>query len=164
MVSSSRFIFVFMLIFWLLAGCGFHLRGDFVLPDSISSLHIQAPAHLANELVILLESSGIIVASVAKDADAILRVEQESYDKRTLSVDSDSGKEREHELAYTISYRVLKADGKELMPRQTINLARDYVFDESAVLGTSQEESILRQEMRQDAARQILRRLAAWSL
>nr|VFK48748.1 MAG: LPS-assembly lipoprotein [Candidatus Kentron sp. TC]VFK52635.1 MAG: LPS-assembly lipoprotein [Candidatus Kentron sp. TC]VFK65082.1 MAG: LPS-assembly lipoprotein [Candidatus Kentron sp. TC] len=162
MLFSSRFTFI--MVFFLLTGCGFHLRGSFVLPNGISSLYIQAPMHLANELAVLLESNGIIVASASNDADAILRVEREAYDKRTLSVDSDSGKEREHELVYVIFYRVLKSNGEELIPQQTVNLVRDYVFDEDAVLGTSQEEGILYQEMREDAAWQILRRLAAWSL
>nr|VFK13102.1 MAG: LPS-assembly lipoprotein [Candidatus Kentron sp. LFY] len=163
MIFPLRLIGIFIIAASLLTGCGFHLRGNFTLPDSMSSLYIQVPTHLANELMVLLEGNGIAIAPDRDAANAILVVEQESFDKRTLSVDSKSGKEREHELAYTISYRVLATDGRELLPKRTINLVRDYVFDESAVLGTTQEEGVLYKEMRQDAAHQILRHLAAWS-
>nr|VFJ86221.1 MAG: LPS-assembly lipoprotein [Candidatus Kentron sp. LFY]VFJ92633.1 MAG: LPS-assembly lipoprotein [Candidatus Kentron sp. LFY] len=163
MIFPLRLIGIFIIAASLLTGCGFHLRGNFTLPDSMSSLYIQVPTHLANELMVLLEGNGIAIAPDRDVANAILVVEQESFDKRTLSVDSKSGKEREHELAYTISYRVLATDGRELLPKRTINLVRDYVFDESAVLGTTQEEGVLYKEMRQDAAHQILRHLAAWS-
>nr|VFK36772.1 MAG: LPS-assembly lipoprotein [Candidatus Kentron sp. SD]VFK40372.1 MAG: LPS-assembly lipoprotein [Candidatus Kentron sp. SD] len=169
MTFSMRLIGIFIIVVSLLTGCDFRLRGSFSLPSAISSLYIQVPANfgsrlLADKLVTLLESNGVIVASNKKAANATLVLESESFDKRTLSVDSVSGKEREHELAYTVAYRVLATDGTELLPRQTVNLARDYLFDESAVLGTSQEESVLYREMRQDAALQIIQGLAAWSL
>nr|VFJ48583.1 MAG: LPS-assembly lipoprotein [Candidatus Kentron sp. FW]VFJ49975.1 MAG: LPS-assembly lipoprotein [Candidatus Kentron sp. FW] len=162
MIFPLRLIGVFIIAASLLLGCGFHLRGSFALPNGISSLYVQAPIYFANELVMLLEGNGIVVARNRNDADAVLVVEQEAFDKRTLSVDSSTGKEREHELSYAVSYRVLAADGRELLPQQTVNFVRDYVFDEDAVLSVGHEENILSQEMRQDAARQILRRLAAW--
>nr|VFK54308.1 MAG: LPS-assembly lipoprotein [Candidatus Kentron sp. TUN]VFK56282.1 MAG: LPS-assembly lipoprotein [Candidatus Kentron sp. TUN]VFK56540.1 MAG: LPS-assembly lipoprotein [Candidatus Kentron sp. TUN] len=162
MIFPLRLISVFVVVAALLIGCDFRLRGNLALPNAISSLQIQAPMYLANELAILLDSNGVVLASDRNDADAILVVERETFDKRTLSIDSHTGKEREHELVYMISYRVLATDGRELLPQRTVNLVRDYVFDEDAVLATSQEESISYQEMRQDAALQILHHLAAW--
>jgi len=170
MILPLRLIGVFIIVATLLTGCDFHLRGNFALPNTISSLYIQIPTYsfneltaLLDELTVLLEGNGIAVASDRKSADAVLVVEKETFDKRTLSVDSKTGKEREHELAYTISYRVLATDGKEILSPQTVNLVRDYVFDEVAVLGTNQEKNVLYQEMRQEAAHRILRRLVAWS-
>ena len=164
-----RFTGLFLIAI-ILTGCGFHLRGSFVLPKAISPLYIEIygteqggrQLHI-NELTVLLEANDVIVTSNRQDASAILVLGTEVLDKRTLSVDSNTGKERERELAYTISYRLLASDGKELLPRQVVSLVRDYVFDEDVALSTSREEHILYQEMRQEAAQQILRRLAAWS-
>jgi len=44
---------------------------------------------------------------------------------------------------------------------QSVSLLRDYVFDPDAVIGKSREEGVLREEMRRDAAQQILRRIRA---
>jgi len=110
----------------------------------------------------LLESSGITTTSDEKGADAILIVESERFRTRTLSVDSETGKERERELSYTIVYQVITPTNEELLPKQTINLIRDYVFDERAVLGTAREQHVLHEEMRRDAIHQILRRLKTW--
>nr|VFJ98357.1 MAG: LPS-assembly lipoprotein [Candidatus Kentron sp. H]VFJ98724.1 MAG: LPS-assembly lipoprotein [Candidatus Kentron sp. H]VFK03961.1 MAG: LPS-assembly lipoprotein [Candidatus Kentron sp. H] len=164
MDKSIKTTFLFPLIgiltAGLLAGCGFHLRGDMSLPEGISSLQVQGPTHLVDELVMLLESNNITITS--DRPDAILAIEQERFGKHTLSVESKTGKEREHELTYTVAYRVLSADGKELLPQQTVKLVRDYVFDESAVLGARRERTLLHQEMCRDAANQIIRRLAIW--
>ncbi|MBT8420384.1 MAG: lipoprotein B transmembrane [Gammaproteobacteria bacterium] len=158
--NKTTFLLSLIISFALLTGCGFHLRGNISLPDEISSLQVRGPMQLADELLILLESSEVVTTS--DSPNAILMIERETFDKQTLSVDSNTGKEREHALAYTVFYRVVAADGKELLPKQTVNLLRDYVFDEEAVLATSREQDVLHQEMRREAANQILRRLVAW--
>ena len=42
-----------------------------------------------------------------------------------------------------------------------VNLLRDYVFNPEAVIGAGREEELLRDEMRRDAARQLMRRVEA---
>lgn len=116
--------------------------------------------HLADELTILLEGGDITITS--DRPDAILVIEREHTDRRVLSVDSNTGKEREHELSYTVVFRVVSADGKELLPPKTINLLRDYVFDEKALHGTNWEQGVLFQEMRRTAANRIFQYLAIW--
>ncbi|VFM95423.1 MAG: Outer membrane lipoprotein LptE/RlpB (LPS assembly) [Candidatus Kentron sp. G] len=145
----------------LSAGCGFHLRGGAItLPDGVSSLRIQGPAHLVDELTMLLEGGGVTITS--NRPDAILIIEREHTDRRVLSVDSDTGKERERELSYTVVFRVVAADGKELFPRKTVNFLRDYVFDERAVYGSNWEKDVLYKEMRRTAANRIFQYLAIW--
>ena len=72
-------------------------------------------------------------------------------------------KEQEFELSYTVSINARTADGKILIPPEVLSVRRDYVFDRDALIGKSREESVLRIEMRQDAAQQILLRLRAAS-
>lgn len=144
-----------------LTGCGFHPRGQVDPINGINSLQVKGPTALVHELVLLLDGNGITVTS--DQPDAILAIGNESFDKRTLLVDSDTGKEREHTLAYEVTYRLLSTDGtKELIPQQTVTLLQDYIFDEDAVLGTGREQQILYQEMRRDAVGRILRSLVAW--
>lgn len=147
-----------------LNACGFRLRGATDLPPGLQSLHLQAPAALSRELATLLAASEIRLTDAPDQADAVLQAGGERYEKRTLSVDPRTGKQRELELAYGVDVTMKAADGTVLLPRQRINLVRDFVFDSDEIIGKSREESVLRDEMRQDAAQQIVWRLAASTL
>lgn len=142
-----------------LAGCGFELRGQMVLPSDIRQIHVQGPAVLKNEIEVALSGTGVAVAEERAAADAVLAIESDRFNRRVLSVDPDTGKEREFELVYVVSFRATRGNGEMLLEGQRVNLLRDYVFDADAVIGKSREEGVLRQEMRRDAAQQILRRL-----
>ena len=142
-----------------LGGCGFQLRGDAALPEDIRSVYVNAPAELRDEIQIFLEGGGVELVNSRADADASINVTRELFDRRVLSVDPSTGKEREFELAYTVDFNVVRGNGAAVMSGQSINLLRDYVFDPDSVIGKSREENVLIEEMRRDAAQQLLRRL-----
>jgi len=144
-----------------LTGCGFELRGRASLPDDIRSVHVNAPDALRDELQIFLEGGGAELVEDGTSADVTINVNNEMYDRRVLTVDPNTGKEREFELAYSVSFNVKRANGTEVVGTQSVSLLRDYVFDPDAVIGKSREEGVLREEMRRDAAQQILRRIRA---
>lgn len=144
-----------------LASCGFKLRGAFDLPAEIRTVQVTAPSALRDDILLLLESGGVEVAPEGVKADARINVTGDRFDRRVLSVDAATGKEREFELAYTVNFAVTRRDGDAVIPDGSVNLLRDYVFDPEAVIGTSREEDLLREEMRRDAARQLMRRVEA---
>ncbi len=150
-----------LLVMAQLTGCGFELRGRASLPDDIRSVHVNAPAELRDELEIFIEGGGVELVEADKSADVTINVSSETYDRRVLTVDPNTGKEREFELAYSATFDVKRADGTSMVGNQTVSLLRDYVFDADAVIGKSREEGVLREEMRRDAAQQILRRIRA---
>ena len=142
-------------------GCGYQLRGAVSLPPGLDAVRIAGPIDIRNALTQLLDSGGVHVQPVGGSAEALLQVSGERFNRRVLSVDPNTGKESEFELAYQVTFEVTGAEGEELMPEQTVSLIRDYVFDRDAVLGKSREQDVLRVEMRRDAAAQIARRIAA---
>jgi len=144
-----------------ITGCGFELRGRASLPDDIRSVQVNAPAALRDELEIFLEGGGAELVESGTTADVTINVGNETYDRRVLTVDPNTGKEREFELAYSVAFDVKRADGTAVLGSQSVSLLRDYVFDPDAVIGKSREEGVLREEMRRDAAQQILRRIRA---
>ncbi len=145
----------------VVAGCGFELRGTPRLPEGTSSVYVRAPVDIATELEVYLRDAGAGLARARQDAEAILDVGAERFDQRLLSVDPNTGKEREIEVSYAVSFSLTKTDGTRLLEPQTVTLLRDYVFDADQVLGKSREQGVLHQEMRRDAAQQILRRINA---
>ena len=143
------------------SGCGYQLRGAVSLPSDLDGIHVAGPRDIGAALTLVLDSGGVQVQSDRDSAKAVLRLSGELFDRRVLSVDSNTGKEREFELAYQVAFELTGADGEELLPRQMVSLVRDYVFDANEVLGKSREQAVLHAEMRRDAATQIVRRIAA---
>jgi LPS-assembly lipoprotein len=93
-----------------------------------------------------------------------VRLGNERFDRRVLSVDPRTGKVREFELGYAVDLNVTHRDGRSLIGPDTVTLLRDYVFDETAAISEFEEENLLREEMRKDAAEAILRRLQSVKL
>lgn len=144
-----------------LAGCGFHLRGTSGVDLSARSVVIQdqgAPS-IAVELRRELSYAQVPVTGNVSQADLIVRLSGEQYDQRVLSVDPSTGKVREYEIGYQVTLTVTRPDGTLLAEAETIDLLRDYTFDEGSVLGTFAQEGVIRQEILRDAAQSVMRRL-----
>ncbi len=158
-------LFALLLPAALLAGCGWHLRGATNMPEGIENVYIQAPNRaLKDAWSMQLSESGIQVTDEEKEAGARLVVDAESFDRRVLSVDPDTGKVREYSLAYTATLHIERADGSILLAPYTVRQTRNFVFDETAVIGAENEENTLRREMRLSAVQQVQRRIAGAGL
>lgn len=144
----------------LLAGCGFHLRGD--VTYAFETLYINSPTGtpLAGELRRMLEGGGTSVVATAAGAQAILDISSVADDKQVLSL-TGGGRVREYQLSKRVAFALHDANGKDWMPAAEIVVRRAYSFNESEVLAREHEEARLLREMQTDAVRQILRRLQA---
>lgn len=146
----------------MLVGCGFHLRGAYPLPTSMSATYIKASnqnSELVQHLKRTLKASDIELVDNEQQATGILDIGAEKQDKRVLSVDS-KGRAREYELQYEINFELRSAQGQLVVERQTLKLARDFLFDTEDVLGKGREEATLIRDMQQDMVRLMLLRLS----
>jgi LPS-assembly lipoprotein len=153
-----------LLALLLLQGCGWHLRGDLDLPPSINPLYIQGLARydrLRMELDRALTDSGVEIVEQQNKADAILRIQRHSVNKRVLSVTGETGKVAEYELHESIAFDMVDAKGQELFPSQQVEILRTYTNREDEVLGKEREEETLRKEMRRDLISGMLRHMQA---
>ena len=142
-------------------GCGYQLRGAVALPPGLDAIHVAGPSEIGGALIEVLDGSGVQVQSTGDTAQAVVRLTDERFSRRVLSVDPDSGKAREFELVYQVTFRVTNSSGEVVVPGEALSLLRSYVFDPTALLGKNREERTLHAEMRRDAARQVVRRIAA---
>ncbi len=143
----------------LLSGCGFQLRGTTPEASNVPVTFVQGgiPASLLRAQLGRVDK----ITENVEAAEAVLTILSENFDRRVLTVGPGDGKVREYELRYLVSFEVRNKAGQELLAPQTIALSRDYLFDETQVLGSDTEEAILRRDMVNDAVGQILRRLQA---
>jgi LPS-assembly lipoprotein len=155
-------IAVFVLAIATLTGCGFHLQGASRLPDDSRRVHIATSDELtpfATQLRDAFEDNGLKIAGRAKGADAVVRVTRDNYGRRVLSV-SARNTPAEYEVYYEVDYSVDRA-GVEAVPTQTLELQRNFSFDESLLLAKEREEEIIRDAMAHDLATLVLRKIGS---
>lgn len=146
----------------LLSACGFQLRGMTEL--SFKTLYIQGSApNISREMKQSFKTSGIQVVESAKDAELLLEMLGETYEKRILSL-SGSGLVREFELNYAVKFRTRESASPTWSAVQTVQSRRDFSYDDKALLGKADEEAMLVSDMHKDATREVLRRLSAIKL
>lgn len=161
-LTSNLYRSLLMLIALSLAACGFHLRG---LADiSFQSLYIehQGKISILNDLKRALASNGVKVVALPEQAEMHLDLMSEKTEKRILSL-SGSGKVREYEVIYQVTFRTRESSSQNWGVAHTIEVRRDYTYDDTVLLAKEAEEARLYNDMRNDASREIMRRLSVLS-
>lgn len=158
--------------FWLavllsLSACGFHLRGAYQLPAELSSVYLSGKnqhSELLQDMQRILQSNGSQVVSDATKAQATINIEKENSAERVISVDS-LGRAREYELkleiVFSLSVQVENEIARFRIKSRKLELIRDYVYDNEAVLGKTREKAILIRDMQRDASRLIMLQIQA---
>lgn len=146
----------------LAAGCGYQLRGRIELSPQLREPYLETTDRytpLYAELAATLEAAGARLATDRATASAVIHIHVDVSGHDVLSV-SARNTPLEYEVHYTIEYSVT-ADGRELLPRQSRTLTREYAYDERAVLAKQHEERRLREALARDLATIVTRRLAS---
>lgn len=147
----------------LSAGCGFHLRKEADLPASMKKVHIQIAdptSPLAKNLAKALPRSGTEVVENVEPGVAVMNISANAFSTDVLSVGGNA-RATEYALRYHVELEVQDSAGTLLLPKQTIELSREFNFDASQALGVAAEVDLLTQELQRDMTQTILRRLEA---
>ena len=155
----------------ILVGCGFHLRGQGKagLSPELSVLRVRMIGENVSGIELRREveralnvQADVRIAPEAENGIPVLTLYDEQSNIRVLSYDADRNVS-EFLTRYRVDFDVRDAAGKKMVERQTIILQRDFTFDKTQVLAMEREERELREQMRQEAVQQVIRRLASWS-
>ena len=144
-----------------LAGCGFHLRGDLVLPELYQRVYLvdNGNTDISKPLKAALESVGSKLEPTAESATSVVTLLTSGVQRRALNVAGNSV--REYELQLNVAFVVQDHEGKQVAEQQTVSVIRNYRNNINNVLGSDNEETIIRKEMYQAAVIRILRRMKA---
>lgn len=161
MARLASFLILASLL-WL-AGCSMHLRGHGPGDASFDfhSLYIEgaAGAALTKTLKQAMESYKLKVLEQPGQQDLTLRILYENTDKQITALNA-SGHVIEYQLHYKVSFRAYDRQLNDWIPISEIWLQRILPYDDTLVLAKQQEEQMLFDDMRRDAAQQIMRRLS----
>lgn len=144
-----------------LSACGFHLHGSGEAPPvALKKVYIgglPSTDTLYAALDTALTVAGASVVSNIQSDAVVLQVNPEET-MRSISLNR-TGLTREYDLGYVITYEVKTAKGETIEPQQKFKINREQYNDQFLILGKAEEEIQMRQEMREEAAETLVRRL-----
>ena len=146
-----------------LSACGFHLREALELPPDLGAVKVVSVdrySPLAESLSQSLARAGVAEATSDMKDVTVLDLLAERWGDRPIALDS-LGRAQEYSLRYAVTFELRRADGSTAVPRQTIELARDYVSNPVNSTGTEGEREVLQRELRREMSASVLRRLGA---
>jgi LPS-assembly lipoprotein len=145
-----------------LSGCGWRLQGRAKLSGTMAAPYVDAKDRYTDfnrALRDSLEASGARLAPTPAEATAVVNILRDESGQRVLSVSARNTPE-EYEVFYAVEYSV-STPAEELIPRQKLELTRDYSYDPTAVLAKEREQAVLREALARDLAGLVVRRLGS---
>jgi len=156
---SNTFVALLLVV---IAGCGFHLRGSADLAASLKTMYIQGvdiQQDFGLALKRALMSNGVTVLTDYQQGSAVLTVLEHKTERRVLSVGADA-KVSEYGLHSRVRFKVSDDQGQLVLDEQLVEAQRDYQFNQDQVLASGNEELALRDQLNQQLAQSVLRRLS----
>ena len=143
----------------MISACGFHLRGSYLLPEELHEISLTSfdqYSDLTRNVQKQLRMNGIRQVAPTTVTPS-LNLISESLGERTLSLYQNS-RAAEKELTYSVNYSVLIPEHDIKTYTTTVN--RNYLDNPLTALAKSVERDMIEDEMRTQAAEQILRQMA----
>ena len=156
--SGLLFLFTFFL-----AGCGFQLKGTagaLESPSLIGTEVVLISRQPRGELTTALREQLRLQGAVLSEETSqglVLRLGEERFQQRNLSLTAQA-RAAEVELTMTASLAVSQG-AVELVMNTDAQVVRQFLNDPLNVVGKTEELRLLREEMREDLAAQMIRRI-----
>jgi LPS-assembly lipoprotein len=149
---------VILIMALISSACGYHLRGALELPQGMQNVYLEGgSAQLREQFKRAMEISSVKLSNSPENAGIIVKIFDEDNRRRVLSL-SSGGIANDFELSYRFEYELVDSKNKVLMPRQPIEIKREYYNDQLAIIAKGNEEAVIRDEMYQQAVRSIVNR------
>jgi LPS-assembly lipoprotein len=146
----------------LITACGFHLRGVVDIP--FKTIYVKDnKTPITQDVIRALKSNGVEVTKEIEKAEVAFEIMSDNNVKRILSLGGGVGVVREFELLHVMTFRMRSGKSESWSKTQTIENRRDFSFDDKEILAKTYEEAMLYDAMRQDAVRELIRRIVVFN-
>jgi LPS-assembly lipoprotein len=143
-----------------LAACGFHLRQSAQLPAGMQRVHLSVSGggELPRELARAIEVSGTTVEDQSGPGIAELQVPVAQFRTDSLTM-TGTARVSEYSVRYHVEFDATDDAGKVLVPRQSIDMSRDFTYDARESIGNETQVEEIRKSLVRDMVQAILFRL-----
>lgn len=156
---SSLKVTIVVLTVSLLSACGFHLRGDYSVPEELNKISVTSYDQYSTFTRMMkgqLRMNDVEIVPPAENTPN-LHIMSESVGERTLSLYQNT-RAAEKELTFRARYRVTIPEiGSKTF---STSVTRSYLDNPLTALAKSVERDMIEDEMRKLATSQILRQMA----
>ena len=159
-------LFLASLLFILVGCSGWHLRGS---ETTFNTTNLDNAVFLKGQTSATYDATRKLLNAqnwlATDDRNYSLELGKESFSSRTASLNAD-GLAAETELKIAVPYIIqqLQSDGQRITLATTVaEVSRSYTADNDDIGAKAKEENELRSDMRNAAARAIIRRLSLLS-
>ncbi|MFZ3410164.1 LPS assembly lipoprotein LptE [Vibrio chagasii] len=156
---SSLKVTIVVLTVSLLSACGFHLRGDYSVPEELNKISVTSYDQYSTFTRMMkgqLRMNDVEIVPPAENTPN-LHILSENVRERTLSLYQNT-RAAEKELTFRARYRVTIPDlGSKTF---STSVTRSYLDNPLTALAKSVERDMIEDEMRKLATSQILRQMA----
>jgi len=143
----------------LLTACSYHLKGAYKIPIELKSAYLEGGRlPLREQLLKIVRPLDRRFASTPEQSKLIIRIINEQADSRVLSLNIQ-GRANERELSYQLDYELAHPDNTLMLARQSLEIKREFFFNQQDIIASENEERVIRDEMYQQAAASIVNRV-----
>lgn len=153
---TRRFIIIGFFI--LLTACGFHLKGENILPSQLKLLQVIESTDTDFNALLLLQLKSAGVKIVEDTQSALLSVKIEILPEITVVKSSSSGLEIK-QLKVRVEYFVKNKAGGWLLKSKRLEQTRDFESDSNQLLAKSNEKQQLYRQMKKNLIRILIYQL-----
>ncbi|WP_286236777.1 LPS assembly lipoprotein LptE [Neptuniibacter halophilus] len=143
------------LLLTLLGGCGFHLRGAQDVSEEKRQVTLIAGNSSRELLQTLRQNMKFNGMQETANAAYQLHILNHNYKRRTATVSNSSVDE--YELILSVTVMIADREGNPLSKEIRIQRERYYSYDKDAAAASSEQETLLRRELYNAVAQNILR-------
>lgn len=146
-----------------LAGCGFHLRRSAALPAVMQQqvyLQVNGGGEFPRSLAAALRASKVDVLDTSTKGVATLAVPVAAFSSRLLTT---GGFQRvgEYVVGFNVQFTLTDADGKTVIPSQSIQLSHEFAIDQTQFSAITSETEAIQRSLVREMTDAVMRRLEA---
>lgn len=149
--------------FVLLAGCGFHLRGSAALPAVMQQqvyLQVNGGGEFPRSLAAALRASKVNVLDTSTQGVATLAVPVAAFSSRMLTSGAVQ-RVGEYVVGFDVQFTLTDAQGKTVVPVQTISLSHEFAIDQTQFSAITSETEAIQRSLVREMTDAVMRRLEA---
>ena len=147
----------------VLAGCGFHLRRSAALPAVMQQqvyLQISGGGEFTRSLAGALRAAKVDVLDTSTAGVATLSVPVAAFGSRLLTSGAVQ-RVGEYVVSFNVQFTLIDANGKTVIPMQTLSLSHEFALDQTQFSAISSETEAIQRSLVRELTDAVMRRLEA---